>query len=59
MSETTQSNRTPASKETGCLNRKWKTIVFLFEKRAFESKLEGILGAVAGHEGSSSPAGDQ
>jgi hypothetical protein len=58
MSEITQS-RTPASIETGFLNRKWTTILFLFERRAFESKLEGILGAVAGHEGNSLPAGDQ
>jgi len=44
--------------ETGLLNRKWKAIRFFFEKRAFESKLEGILRAAAGHEGNSLPAGD-
>ncbi|HTA22646.1 MAG TPA: hypothetical protein VK763_03865 [Terriglobales bacterium] len=59
MSTTTQSTRTPVSKETGLLNRKWRSILFFIEKRAFESKLEGILRAAAGHEGNSLPAGDQ
>jgi hypothetical protein len=58
MSETTQSTNTLVSIETGFLNRKWKSILFFFEKRAFESKLEGILRAAAGHEGNSLPAGD-
>ena len=58
MSEITQSTNTPASMETGVLNRKWKSILFFFEKRAFESKLEGILRAAAGHEGNSLPAGE-
>jgi hypothetical protein len=44
--------------ETGFLKRKWKWILFFFEKRAFESKLEGILRAAAGHEGNSLPAGE-
>jgi hypothetical protein len=44
--------------ETGFLNRKWKSILFFFAKRAFESKLEGILRAAAGHEGNSLPPGD-
>jgi hypothetical protein len=58
MSEITQSTNAPASSETGFLNRKWKLILFFFAKRAFESKLEGILRAAAGHEGNSLPAGD-
>jgi hypothetical protein len=58
MSEITQSTRTPASIETGILNRKWKLIRFYFAKRAFESKLEGILRAAIGHEGNSLPPGN-
>lgn len=58
MSEITQSTTTPASMETGFLNRKWKLILFFFAKRAFESKLEGVLSAAAGHEGNSLPPGD-
>jgi hypothetical protein len=58
MSEITQSTNVPASMETGFLNRKWKLILFFFAKRAFESKLEGILRAAAGHEGNSLPAGN-
>lgn len=57
MSETTQSTDAPASVEAGFLNLKWKSIRFFFEKRAFESKLEGILRAAAGHEGNSLPPG--
>ncbi len=58
MSETAQSTNNPVSIETGFLNRKWKAIRFFFAKRAFESKLEGILRAAAGHEGNSLPAGN-
>ena len=60
MSEITRLPNTPVSNETGLsfLNQKWKSIRFLFDKRAFESKLEGILRAAAGHEGNSLPAGD-
>ena len=58
MSEITQSTNAPVSIETGFLNRKWKSIRFFFAKRAFESKLEGILRAAAGHEGNSVPAGN-
>ena len=58
MSEITQSTITPVSVEAGFLNRKWKSIRFFFEKRAFESKLEGILRAAAGHEGNSLPPGE-
>ena len=60
MSEITRLPNTPVSNETGLglLNQKWKSIRFFFDKRAFESKLEGILRAAAGHEGNSLPAGD-
>jgi hypothetical protein len=58
MSAITQSNKTPASIETGFLSREWKLVLFFFAKRAFESKLEGILRAAAGHEGNSVPAGN-
>lgn len=58
MSETTQLTKTPASNETGFLNRKWKLIRFFFAKHAFESKLEGILTAAAGHERNSLPVGN-
>ena len=58
MSETTQSTNTPASDRAGFLSRKWKLILFFFAKRAFESKLEGILRAATGHEGNSLPAGN-
>ena len=58
MSETIQSTNAPASSETGFLNRKWRLILFFFAKRAFESRLEGILRAAAGHEGHSLPSGD-
>ena len=58
MSEITRLPNTPVSNETGFLNRNWRSIRFLFDKRAFESKLERILRAAAGHEGNSLPAGD-
>jgi hypothetical protein len=58
MSELSQCTNTPVTSETGVLNRNWKSIRFFFGKRVFESKLEGILRAAAGHEGNSLPAGD-
>jgi hypothetical protein len=58
MLQLMQSNYAPASSETGFLNRKWRAILFYLEKRSFERKLESILGAAAGHEGSSLPVGD-
>jgi hypothetical protein len=58
MSETSHLNRIPVSKETGFLKRKWRSILFFFHRSAFESKLEGILRATAGHEGNSVPPGD-
>ena len=57
--EITQSTNTPASMETGRLNSKWKRILFLFYyRRAFLSKVEGILSAAAGHESNSLPSGN-
>ncbi len=58
MSNITKLGSTPVSIETGFLNRKWKSIRFFFEKRAFESQLERILRAAAGHEGNSLPPGE-
>jgi hypothetical protein len=48
----------PVSRETGILNRKWKALRFIFAKRSFESQLEAILTAAAGHESNSLPVGD-
>jgi hypothetical protein len=42
----------------GRLNNTWKKVAFFFHKRAFESKLEGILSAAAGHESNGLLAGD-
>jgi hypothetical protein len=58
MLQLMQSNHAPASSETGFLNRKWRGILFYLEKHSFERKLESVLGAAAGHEGNSLPAGD-
>lgn len=59
MSESTPSTNASASSEAGFLKRKWKLMLFFFERRAFESKLEVILRAAAGHEGNSLPPGDR
>lgn len=58
MSELTRFTNSPVASGIGVLKRKWKSIRFFFEKRAFESKIEGILRAAAGHEGNSLPAGE-
>ncbi len=59
MSDVTQIATTPASQdEAGFLQRKWKELRFFLQKRAFESKLEGLLRSAAGHEGNSLPVGD-
>jgi hypothetical protein len=58
MLQLTQSVKTPVSNETGIFNRKWRMIRFVFAKRSFESQLEAILTAAAGHESNSLPAGD-
>jgi len=57
MSEITLLTNTPASREVGRLNSKWKRILFFFHRRVFLSRLEGVLSAAAGHEGNSLPAG--
>ena len=56
--EITQFTNPPDSREAGRLNSTWKRFVFFFHKRAFLSKLEDILSAVAGHESNSLPAGN-
>ena len=58
MLQLTQSTNTPAASGTGRLNSSWKRILFFFHKRAFESKLEGLLTAAAGHESNSLPVGN-
>jgi hypothetical protein len=58
MLQLMQSANTPVSREAGILNRKWSAIRFLFAKRTFESELEAILTAAAGHESNSLPVGD-
>ena len=57
MSEITQYANALVSSVAGRLNPTWKRFIFFFHKRALESKLESILGAAAGHEGNSLPAG--
>jgi|HubBroStandDraft_6_1064221.scaffolds.fasta_scaffold1696766_1 hypothetical protein len=59
MSEITRLTYTPASTEAGPLNSRWKRILFfVYYKRAFLSRIEGILNAAAGHEGNSLPPGN-
>ena|ERR1039458_9312788 len=59
MLEITQSTNPPApTMGIGRLNNTWKKVAFFFHKRAFESKLEGILSAAAGHEGNGLLAGN-
>lgn len=55
MLQLTQSDNNTVSSGTGILNRKWKALRFIFAKRAFESQLEGVLTAAAGHESNSLP----
>ena len=52
MLQITQSiNKTPTpTMGIGRLNNAWMKFAFFFHKRAFESKIEGILSAAAGHE---------
>ena len=57
MLQLLQSNNASVSNEIGFLNRNWKTIRFFFEKRTFESRLESVLKAAAGHEANSLPVG--
>ena len=59
MLQITQSTNPPASTMgIGRLNNTWRKVAFFFQKRAFVSKLEGILSAAAGHESNSLPAGN-
>ncbi len=58
MSGITRFTSPPASVKAGPLNSKWKKLVFFFHRRVFLSRLEGILNAVAGHEGNSLPSGN-
>ena len=58
MSEITQFSNPPAPIGTGRLNSTWRKFVFFLQKRAFLSKVEGILSAAAGHEGNSLPSGN-
>jgi hypothetical protein len=58
MLQLMQSANTPAASATGILKAKWRTIRFIFAKRSFESQLEAILTAAAGHESNSLPVGD-
>src|ERR1035441_4232712 len=58
MLEITQSTDTPTSSEPERLNSKWERIAFHFHKRAFLSKLQGILNAAAGHEANLLPSGN-
>ena len=57
MLQITGSN-TPAPMGIGRLNNTWKKFALFFHKRSFESKLEGLLGAAAGHESNSLPVGN-
>jgi hypothetical protein len=57
MLQITRSN-TPAPMGIGRLNNTWKKFAFFFHKRAFESKIEGLLTAAAGHESNSLPVGN-
>jgi hypothetical protein len=57
MLQLTQSTDNPPSKDGGILNHHWRTIRFAFAKRSFESQLEGILRAAAGHESNSLAVG--
>lgn len=58
MLQRMQSDNNTVSSGTGILNSKWRTIRFIFAKRSFESQLEAILTAAAGHESNSLPVGD-
>jgi len=58
FTQCTQTTQTSASEWPGLLNSQWNRILFLFHKRVFHSRIEGILNAAAGHETNSLPAGD-
>ena len=52
-----KSKENPSSKDGGILKQKLHTVRFVLAKRSFESQLEGILKAVAGHEAQSLAVG--
>ena len=52
------SSNTPAPMGLGRLNNTWKKFAYFLSKRTFESRLEGLLTAAAGHESNSLPAGN-
>lgn len=47
----------PSSQDGGVLNHNWRAFRFILAKRSFESQLEGILRAAAGHESNSLAVG--
>jgi|GEM_PF-5510636 hypothetical protein len=53
----TQSANSPASKETGIINRRWQTICFCLEKHSLEQKLGSIFSAASAHESNALPVG--
>jgi len=53
----TQSAKSPVSKETGIINRRWQAICFCLEKHSLEQKLGSIFSAVAAHESNALPVG--
>jgi len=59
MLQITQSTNTPApTMGIGRLNNTWRKVAFFFHKRAFESQIESVLEAAAGHESNSLPGGN-
>ena len=52
-----QSANPSFSSEAGIVQRKWRSIVFLWEQRSLECKLESVLRAAAAHESNSMPVG--
>ena len=57
MLQLTQSTSSPAPIGLGRLNNTWRKVAFSLRRRAFESKLEGLLSAASSHEQNSLPAG--
>ncbi len=57
MFQQLKSANTLFSGEIGILRRKWRAIVFQWEQRSLEHKLESVLRAAAGHESNSLPVG--
>ena len=57
MFQQLQSANPSVSSEAGILQRKWRSIVFQWEQRSLERKLESVLRAAAAHESNSMPVG--